>query len=44
MPLQIVVKVPIAEREVNFSVTTGNWTCEDLVVAWKEDWTTEYGI
>ena len=41
---QAVVKVPIAEREVNFSVTIGNWTCGDLVVTWKEDWTTDYGI
>ena len=44
MPLQIVAKVPIAERKVNFSVTIGNWTCEDLVVTWKEDWSTDYGI
>ena len=41
---QTVVKVPIAEREVNVNVIIGNWTCEDLVVTWKEDWSTDYSI
>ena len=40
---QIVAKAPLAGREVNVDVTIVNGTCNNLTVAWKVDWTSEYG-